>query len=168
MAIESILNLKEKGYFILPKAIAKGISNCRWEGRLEVVGQKPILILDSAHNIESVKYLTRSIKEYFHYKKCIIILGMMRDKDIEKMGVIISKIADKLILTKPNSKRSANPIELKKILLKTQKAIEIIEEIPYSLNIAKKMASSEDLICVTGSLFTIGEAKQFLNNEDNS
>ncbi len=168
VAIESILSLEKKGHAIGREAIPKGILNCQWEGRLEVVEQEPFLVLDSAHNIDSVKFLTKGIKEHFKYKKCIIVLGVMKDKDIEKMGLVLSEIADKIILTKPNTERSADPGELKKVLLKTQKPIEIIEEIPYSVRIAKKLANPEDLICVTGSLFTIAEAKLFLNNEKNS
>ncbi len=168
VAIETIMSLKEKGHSISTEAVSVGISNCQWEGRLEVVEQEPYLVLDSAHNIDSVKFLTRSIKEHFQYKKCIVILGVMKDKDIEKMGLILTEIADRIIITKPKSERSADPIELKKVLSKTQKAIDIIEEIPYSVGIAKKLANPEDLICVTGSLYTIAEAKLFLNNEENS
>jgi dihydrofolate synthase / folylpolyglutamate synthase len=168
MAIESILSLKKKGHSIKKEAISEGILNCQWEGRLEVVEKDPFLVLDSAHNIDSVKFLTKAISDHFQYKKCIIILGVMKDKDIEKMGLILLEFADKLILTKPNIERSADPVELKKVLSKMQKPIEIIEEIPYSVKIAKKLANPEDLICVTGSLFTIAEAKLFLNNEENS
>jgi dihydrofolate synthase / folylpolyglutamate synthase len=168
MAIESILSLKEKGYLIKSEAIYKGILNCQWEGRLEVVEQKPFLVLDSAHNIDSVNFLTKAIKEHFQYNKCIIVLGVMKDKDIEKIGLTLLEFADKIILTKPNNERSADPADLKKVLSKMQKPIEIIEEIQYSVGIAKKLANPEDLICITGSLFTIAEAKLFLNNEENS
>lgn len=168
VAIEAILNLRQKGHPIAVKAIPEGIFSCKWEGRLEVVEVNPFLVLDSAHNIDSVKFLTRAIKEHFQYKKCILVLGVMEDKDIEKIGLILSEIADKIILTKPNIKRSADPKELKKVLSKSQKPIEIIEEIPYSVEIAKKLANPEDLICITGSLYTIAEAKLFLNNEKNS
>jgi len=168
MAIEAVLNLEEKGHSIHKDAISKGILNCQWEGRLEVVEQEPFLVLDSAHNVESVKFLTKAIKEHFQYNKCIIVLGVMKDKDIEKMGLTLLEFADKIILTRPNIERSADPTELKKVLSKMQKPIEIIEEIPYSVGIAKKLANSDDLICITGSLFTIAEAKLFLNNEKNS
>ncbi len=168
VAIEAILNLREKGQPIEVKAISEGIQSCRWEGRLEVVEQDPFLVLDSAHNIDSVKFLTKAIREHFQYKKCILVLGIMQDKDIEKIGLILSDIADKIILTKPDIERSADPKELKKVLSKTQKPIEIIEEIKYSVGIAKKLANPDDLICITGSLYTIAEAKLFLNNEKNS
>ena len=168
LAIESVMNLKERGFLVPKEAIREGVLNCQWEGRLEVTQENPFIVLDSAHNVDSVKFLTKAIREHFKYNKCIVVLGLMKDKDIEKMGLILLEIADQMILTKPNLERSFDPVVLKKVLSNIEKPIDIIEEIQYSIHTAKKLANPGDLICITGSLFTIAEAKHFLKNEENS
>jgi len=168
MAITAGLILNKSGAKISESSIRKGLSTTSWSGRLEVIGTDPITILDCAHNPESVKELAHALRDHFTYKRCIMILGVMDDKPIDQLIEIIASISDYIILVKPNQKRSADPKTLLKKLAKTQKVVEIIEEIPYALSTARNISSPDDIICITGSVFTVAEARQSIDNEGTS
>jgi dihydrofolate synthase/folylpolyglutamate synthase len=168
IAVSAGLILNEIGIEIAESAIRKGLSETSWDGRLEIVGTRPTIVLDCAHNPESVKELATALSDHFVYKRCIIVLGVMGDKPIDKLIETIEGIADHIILVKPNQKRSADPELLLKKLAKSQKVVEIIEEIPYALSTAHNISNPEDIICVTGSVFTVAEARQSIENEGTS
>lgn len=164
LALAACLELRSQGTPM--NALRKGLESTRWEGRLEVISRHPTIVLDCAHNPDGVIKLTQTLREYFQFQRCILVLGMMEDKPIDKMLDIFSKMADHIILVKPNQKRSIDPKQLKNRLQGGQKQIDIIYDIPYALQTAKKSAGHNDLICITGSIFTVSEAKQFLTNDN--
>lgn len=165
LAIACSLELKTKSEQITEQAIRKGLKSTCWEGRLEVVATDPTILLDCAHNPDGVRILTIAIREYFVFKRCHVILGIMRDKPFEEMVEIISPLADRIVLVKPQQERSWEPKQLKEKLSKYNKAIEIIEKVDYAVEITKKTSASDDLICVTGSIFTVAEARQHIKNK---
>ena len=165
MAVTAALILDERGTKISESSIRKGLSATSWDGRLEIVSNNPITILDCAHNPESVKELAIALSDHFTFKRCIMILGVMEDKPIDQLIEIIEPMADHIILVKPNQKRSADPELLLKKLAKSQKVVEIIEEIAYALSTARNISNPDDIICVTGSVFTVAEARQSIENE---
>jgi len=143
----------------------KGLRSVRWEGRMEVISRNPTLVLDSAHNPDGVRSLTETLREYFCFERCLLVIGMMEDKDIDEMLNLFSQIGDQFILVKPNQKRAQNPDDLAKRLSVFRKPIDIIPDISYALERAKKSSNPNDLICITGSIFTVSEAKKFLAND---
>lgn len=162
LALAACLELRSKGIPINAPTLRKGLESTRWEGRMEVISRHPTIVMDCAHNPDGVIKLTQTLREYFSYQRCFLILGMMEDKPIDEMLKIFSKIADRIILVKPNQKRAVDPKQLKIRLQGSQKQIDIIKSIPYALQTAKNSAKPDDLICITGSIFTVSEAKQFL------
>ncbi len=165
LAIKACTLLNELGYCINSEHLVHGLQYSRWEGRMEVIQHNPILLLDCAHNPESVKYLTSTIRDYFSYERCHFILGFMNNKAIAELIDFILDIADRLILVRPRQERSWDPHFWANKWSKSQKVIEIIEEIPYALRSSLQTSNRNDLLCVTGSLFTVSEAKQSLLNE---
>jgi dihydrofolate synthase/folylpolyglutamate synthase len=105
------------------------------------------------------------VQEHFNYDRCLVIWGTMADKDLAELAEIIGTFADRVILTRPQNERSADPHNLFKLVEKYNKVIEIIDEIPYALLTAQKQSGPADLILVTGSVFTVAEAKQALEFE---
>ena len=146
-------------------AFRKGIASTRWEGRMEVVSENPTVLLDCAHNPDSVRKLVESVRACFEYSRCILVLGCMRDKPHAEMLEILSQFADHMLLVRPSQERSEDPKRIKKLLKNWQKPIDIAEQIPYALKTARKIATPNDLICVTGSIFTVSEAKTFFADE---
>lgn len=165
LAITAGLLLNARDCKISESAIKRGIKTACWAGRIELVQYKPKIVLDCAHNPESVKVLADVIRRYFTYKRCFVVLGVMRDKEIDKIIEIIDSFADHIILVRPRQERSADPELLLKKLSKSQKVVEIIEEIQYALCTISDISNPDDIICVTGSIYTVAEARQSIENQ---
>jgi dihydrofolate synthase/folylpolyglutamate synthase len=91
-----------------------------------------------------------------------LILGIMGDKDLRQIIKEITPFAYKVILTCPHLDRSASPALLKKHAQQWCAHIECIDEVQEAVSTALSQASKDDLILITGSLFTVGEAREFL------
>lgn len=166
LALATCLELRQKGVSSLSmKTIREGLKSARWEGRLEIISTRPFVILDCAHNPDGVRKLTLSLRETFSFRRCIVVLGIMNDKPAQEMLQIISEVADHLILVKPGQNRAMEPALLINHLQDWGKPVEIVEQIPYAVRKAKLSASPDDLICITGSIFTVAEAKKFLADD---
>jgi len=138
----------------------KGLESTRWEGRMEVISRNPTLVLDSAHNPDGVRSLTQTLQEYFSFERCLLVLGLMKDKECDEMLKLFSQIGDRFILVKPNQDRAQDPNDLAKKLSECQKPVEVIPDLKFALEKAEKLSTPNDLICITGSIFTVAEAKQ--------
>lgn len=165
LAIAACLELNSKNRRIPEAAVRRGLETTRWEGRLEVVAENPTIIVDGAHNRDSVNELTRNVQEYFDYNQCILVLGIMKDKRIEEMAELLSPFAHRAFLVKLKQERGWDPCSLLARLKINREFVKIIAEIPYALQTARKWVSPGDIICVTGSLFTVAETKKFLATE---
>ena len=161
LAVAACLEIDSNLGHMTEPIIKKGLNTACWEGRMEIVARNPIIVLDGAHNPDGVNKMATAIREHFRFKRCLVVVGIMRDKPIEKMAETLSSLANHIILAKPRQERSADPEALREIFKKYNKPIEIIEEIHYAIHTAIKLAGPEDIICLTGSLFTIAEAKQY-------
>jgi len=152
------------GIFITDDSIATGIEKTVNPGRMELISSELCILLDGAHNIAGMKILKETMKNDFEFDKLILVLGILSDKNIEEMLKIISPISDVIIVTKSKNDRASDPSDLKKLLEKIgyKNDIFVKNEIADALDYAKSIAKKDDLICVTGSLFTVGEAKDTL------
>jgi dihydrofolate synthase/folylpolyglutamate synthase len=157
LAISAIEKLKEMGWKIESKAVRDGLMEVNWRGRLEVFTKSPLTLLDVAHNPAGTKALVDALEEFFPRKKLIFIFGVMADKDYISMLKEICRKAKFIVLTKPDYKRAADPELLEKVLLVEGKPHEIIPQVKQAYIFALKNARSKDVICITGSHFTVGE-----------
>lgn len=148
----------------------QGISKAKWEGRFEVMQAEPTVIVDGAHNPEGFQALVESLESQFGKDTSYIwCIGFLADKKIDDMLEIMVKKAKKIIVTRPNSERSADPFFVKErviaILQKHQNLalsssdISINEEIDQALSMTLQQANEEDIISVAGSLYMISEAR---------
>jgi dihydrofolate synthase/folylpolyglutamate synthase len=93
---------------------------------------------------------------------------VLKDKDFESILHLLIPLADHIILTKPNNDRSAPPSLLKKALGKDGKRAEIIEDLKEAIEKGLSLTGQEDLLCITGSLYTVGEARAYFNPQGGS
>ena len=155
--------LERKRFKISSQHIIEGLRDTQWPGRMHIISRDPLIILDGAHNPAAIKELARSIRDDFTYRRLILVIGVMEDKDIGKMVKEIVPIADYVIYTRPNYYRSASPERLKREVFPSGKLGEIVPVISQALDWAKDMAEPEDMILVCGSLFTVGEAMPYFD-----
>ena len=156
--------LKLRGITISADAIRDGVENARWEGRLEIINRRPFIVLDGAQNRESAKTLVSAIKKIFKYKKLILVFGVSKDKDVGGMLEEMLPICDSIVLTKSKVlNRALEPAKIKEEILNMKYNIEdtiLTYNTEEALNRALSIASPEDLVLITGSLFIVGEAKE--------
>ena len=145
--------------------IVTGLSNASWPGRVQVVGENPTIILDGAHNPNAIRALARAISLGFKYRRLILVVGVMADKDICGIVQGIVPISDYVIYTRPVYPRAANPEVLAAEAANFNRPGEVIKTLPEAINRARGVADPEDLIVITGSLFTVGEALTFFYPE---
>ncbi len=143
----------------LKKKIIEGIEGVKWEGRLEVISRRPLIILDGAHNVEGALVLKKYIKDFLS-PHLILVFAVMRDKEIGKIADILFPLAEKVILTRFPFFKAASPEDIEAQASSFQGRI-IIEPDPLkSLKLAARRADSEGCVMVAGSLFLVGEIKK--------
>jgi len=141
------------------KKILKGIEDAEWEGRLEVISHKPLMILDGSHNEEGAKALRAYIQDFIP-SPLILVFGAMRDKAIGKMGRILFPRAQTVILTQLSSSRAASAEEIRALIPEFQARMILEPDPKTAYQTALNTASSQGNILFTGSLFLVGEIKK--------
>ena len=158
LAIGILELLGKKGYKFSREIIKAGIEETTWPGRIQVLSENPLIVVDGAHNPEAAGVLAKTVKNNFSYGRLILVLGVMADKDINSITGGLTSLADHVICSSPEYFRSARPEDLYKAVSSQGKKTEIIKTLPEAINRAKKIAGKKDMILITGSLFTVGEA----------
>ena len=153
--------LGEKGFNLNEYMVRKGLSSAVWPGRLEVIKKtgKPLILIDGAHNPQGIGSLASYLRGHFLNRKKILVFGVMKDKDFVEMLKTLLPLVDRTILTRPETSRAALPADVAAYApgaLVTATVAEAVEA-------AFKVAQERDLIIVTGSFYTVGEAKKLLD-----
>jgi len=147
----------------------QGLLDAVWEGRFEVIQRQPLVIVDGAHNPEGMTALIDSLNRHFgQNKKYIWCVGFLQDKEIAGMLQLIINKANKIIITKPNSDRSADPHLVQEQILAQQTQIEVYvkRDILEAVNAALKQADKDDVVCIAGSLYMVSEARKWWTNTE--
>jgi dihydrofolate synthase/folylpolyglutamate synthase len=164
VAITAIEQVQMNGVYISDNDILDGVADVTYPGRMEIVSEKPFILLDGAHNPDGMNMLIKTIREDFSFHRLIVILGVLKEKDIKTMGSAIAPLSDVIIVTKSTNPRASDPLVLKQIIesVDPNKKIYVETSIPEAIEHAKRLAKQKDMICVSGSLFTVGEARSYL------
>jgi len=164
LALSVIDRLKSRGLAINDTRVVEGLSKVSLPGRMEMLSQVPRILVDGAHNAASLDAVMRAIGQHIPYDSMVVIFGCCADKDVPGMLDRISSGADKVIFTRVDSIRSANPDELAaRYVEQYGKMAQVATSLDDALAIANRAVTKEDLICITGSLFLVGEAKKYFN-----
>lgn len=154
---------------IKEKDIREGLMKTKWPGRLEIIQKDPFVILDCAHNPSGMKALGSVINDMFSHTKKTLVMGIMRDKDIPGIVKEAGSFADSIIITRPKFERAAEPELILNWAEKYCQDVKIIQNVAEAVNFAISSADSNDSVIIAGSIFNVGEAMEFLyNNETNN
>ena len=138
------------------------MQNC-WPGRLEVVSENPTIILDGAHNFIAARNLGRFLSANFANQNITMVIGILDDKPYKAMLNCLLPPASRVILTQAKINRAMEPQKLETIARDILPAVTIISDVKQALASAIKTAKPDDVICVAGSLYVVGEAKEALD-----
>ncbi|MGB9860657.1 MAG: bifunctional folylpolyglutamate synthase/dihydrofolate synthase, partial [Moorellaceae bacterium] len=152
--------------FIEERHIRQGLNRAFWPGRLEIVRHNPLVVLDGAHNYDGALALKQALQGLFSYRRLILILGMLADKEREKVVATLAPLAQAVIVTRPNSYRAGDWEMLGLYARRFVSEVRVIKNIPEAVETALSLAEPEDLICATGSLYMVADAREwFLMNK---
>jgi len=162
-ALAAAEQLGKQGFTINSADIRAGLANTRWHGRLEVIPTNGLpVLLDGAHNHAGARSLCRAVADHFPQKKVIFVLGVLPDKEQAKIVQELAQLAKAVIVTRPDHPRATNWSSVATLARKYMDRVYLSEKIPDALSMAFSLAAEDDLVCVTGSLFLVAEAREVL------
>jgi dihydrofolate synthase/folylpolyglutamate synthase len=169
LALAVVDALADRGFDVPADKALAGLASVRtngYPGRFEVSGGNgsPRVLLDGAHNIDSIRALTKTIGQWLQYEALVVIFGCAADKDIGPMLRALSMAADKVIFTKAaDNARAADPAKLAKMFTEIDgKPAMHAPDLASAVELAKRSLTTNDVLCVTGSLYLVGDAKRLM------
>jgi dihydrofolate synthase/folylpolyglutamate synthase len=159
LALCTLELLARAGFTAKEEAIRLALAGLTWPGRLEKVHTKPLILLDAAHNPHGAKALASYIRTHCSDRRKILIFGVMKDKNFASMLAELAPLADEILLTRPRTERAA----LTEELIPFARNATVTETINDALKRAREIAGDDDLIVITGSFYTIGEARTLID-----
>lgn len=153
--------LNKNGFSISEEAFKNGLKKTVWPGRLEIMQHNPTVVLDGAKDPYGMKALRDALTNIFKYDKLITIIGISSDKNVSLMLDEIIPVSDTVIATKHHvAGRALDPKELAALVSGYGKKAIVTSDVNEALDIALKSKDKKTLVCVTGSIFLIGEARE--------
>ena len=166
LALAMLDKLKSGGYEIDNEKATEGLKNTFLQGRMEIICEDPRIMIDAAHNAESIKALIYAIGQNIPYDSMVMIFGCNSDKDVEGMLRTLQYGADKVIFTHSSSAKAVPPQDLADMYTEIcGKMCQSANGLGEALGLAKNAVGREDLICITGSFYLIGQAKGLFQTE---
>lgn len=158
--------LHGRGFAIPQSAIVAGIENARHPGRLELWPGPPAILFDGAHNPDGVQALREYLDEFVSVP-VTLVFGAMEDKKLEQMGEVLFPAATRLVLTQLDNPRSAKLEALERVARRFMKwqRVELAASVQDAIRMAKEITPADELICVTGSLYLVGEVQSRLKQD---
>ncbi len=147
--------------------IIEGLTAAKWPARFEVFnfnGQK--CVIDGAHNPAGMKVLRHNLDKYYPEEDRVILLGILKDKDIDAMLDCLIRKGDEIVITTPDSERKAAPEYIAEKI--HEHHVELFADMKEALIKAQELAGKDKLLCITGSLYLTGELRYILLRELNN
>lgn len=151
-----------RGHFpkLTPEAVATGLATANWPGRLQLLHRQdgqPNVVVDCAHNVDSAEKLAQALPVFFQYRHLWLVMGITADKDLVGILKTLLPLAEGTVLTSSAHPRAAEPQELCRLANSLGYEAVAQADIEKALLAAWRMAAPDDLICVTGSIFVVGD-----------
>jgi dihydrofolate synthase/folylpolyglutamate synthase len=162
-AVAALEILTAEGFAISPTDITQGLTRVKWPGRFHILRENPIVLIDGAHNVASMRGLVSNIKKYFNYRRVFLVFGTSCDKDIPGIIDELVALSPKVIVTQAGHTRAAALSTLAAEFNKRGIEPEIKVTVTEAISQALALADRKDIICVTGSLFVVAEALDYFS-----
>jgi dihydrofolate synthase/folylpolyglutamate synthase len=163
-AVAAARYLQKRGYLISDDAIAQGIADAAWPGRLEKIQTNPDVYLDGAHNPSAARELAAFWEQSLAGRKIWLVFGALRDKAVDEIAGILFPHAAEVIFTQPRTTRAISVGQLAEITSHHAAHFAIIPEAEAALEYALDRASAHDAITVAGSLYLVGQLRHYWKN----
>ncbi len=148
------------GFRISPEGIRAGVENAVWPGRLETILNRPLVLLDGAHNPAAAREVAQFISRHFAGRALRLVYATMRDKDIGEISKVLFPLAESVYMTRPEMERAASPEDILSAALAKPRQTILEPDPARALEMAIEASAPEDVVLVTGSLFLVGAVKK--------
>lgn len=147
-----------------------GVAAVRAPGRLEVIREDPTVVVDAAHNPHAARSLAAALGESFRFRDVILVLGCLDDKDVEGIVDALGEVASHVVVTTPPSERAAGAARMlaaaEAVFGPRGVHVEVADDVPQALELAMSITGPADAVVVTGSITTVGAAREHLQPAD--
>ena len=144
-------------------AVARGIGETVWPGRMEVLSLSPAIILDGAHNPDGARALAEAMREVPR-KRLICVLGILGDKAYKEAASLIAPMCDEVVVTRPDTPRALDPRVLAGEVRRYTPEVTVEPDIGKAIDLALAKARSGDAVLCCGSLYLVGPARTHLRS----
>ena len=162
LALAATEILMRQGLTIEETHIRQALNHVSWPGRLETVCAEPLIILDGAHNLMAARNLSRYLAETYPNNKIIMVAGILDDKPAEEMLSALLAVCDHAVITSPTIDRAIPADVLARTAKKFVDTVDDLPTVDRAVARALQIVRSNQVICIAGSLYVVGEAMQTL------
>jgi dihydrofolate synthase/folylpolyglutamate synthase len=163
-AVAASRYLQKRGYRISDDAVAQGISQAVWPGRLEKLQSGPDLYLDGAHNPSAARELATFLEQNLAGRKIWLVFGALRDKAVDEIAGVLFPDTAEVIFTQPRTTRAISVSQLAEITAHHAAHFAVIPEPEAALEYALDRAAAGDAVIVAGSLYLVGQLRHYWKN----
>jgi dihydrofolate synthase / folylpolyglutamate synthase len=161
VAVESVLDRPLDG-----ESVGRAIAGVTTPGRLEVVGRRPLIVLDGAHNPAAAEALATALREAFTWDRLHLVLAVFSNKDLGGIVRHLAPLADRAYAATTTSVRARPMEQIAAALAEEGVPVERHPSVAAAIVAAREAARPDDLILVTGSLYTVADARRSLGSVD--
>ncbi len=161
LAVAALTEFRKAGFAVPDAAIAEGIAATEWPARLQVVRREPLVLVDGAHNGPAAVALASAYSELFPRRKCILVTGILADKDLASIASSLGPLAARVVACHPKSHRAYHAEEVASAF-RPFAPVEVVPDVAQAVDRGLALARADDLVLITGSIYTAGEAFEHL------
>ena len=161
-ALTAIEVVKELGLTVSKEAVVQGLLKTRWPGRLEKIQDNPTILIDGAHNAAGADALAHTVSTYFANDDLTLVLGVLKDKEVDAIVNRLCPLAHKVIITRPDSPRAMDPAELSEKVLVYNNNVTVEPDIIRAIHKGIDAAGEQGVILICGSLYLVGAARKYI------
>ncbi len=161
MAVAALQELRALGIPVPDEAIVAGIRDTSWPGRMQVLRENPLVLVDAGHNAGAARALAEGFAELFPGRKARLVVGILGDKDLPRMAAALGPLASQVYACRPKSHRAYEAEEVAGAF-RAYADVRVVPPVRLAVDTALAEASPEDVVLITGSIYTVGEALDHL------
>ncbi len=165
LALAACEILNQNGMALSLAAIQTGMGRTRWPGRLEIVSESPLILLDGAHNLAAAKNLARYLAEELADREITLVVGILDDKQYKGMLESLLPFCKTCIITRPVIDRALPPEKIRRTAARVIDDVRVIDLVPDAVEHAVESAKPGEAICIAGSLYVVGEAMELFEKK---
>jgi len=160
VAVAAVEVLKERGIAIPEEAVRCGLERVRWPGRLEVLGRRPWVAVDGAHNVYSLERLLGAVGALFQYRRLVLVVGIGVTHSPRDLLATLLPAATIAYATRSRHAKATSPEDLAALAQDLGREAILTHSVEEALSTALETANADDLVLITGSLFVVAEARE--------